>query len=218
MHRLTKALSDAAAGRFPPQDGLVEVTGPPPGRAQAIVSFSAHAIVATALSHALVDRLMPRGDLSAPLHAETLCEAGRLLGMRPGTVDVVLVAVGPAGDHGLLLRADERLLASERVRRSLRYRDNVTVWTDDTGRAEVTLGQGLAGRWEVSLELEADLRGQALGSMVLQGARGLVAPDVPLWAQVAPGNAVSLRAFLAAGFTPVGAEVLFLPGGEPDAP
>jgi len=29
----------------------------------------------------------------------------------------------------------------------------------------------------------------------------------PLWAQVAPANAASVRAFLAAGFTPVGAEV-----------
>ena len=28
-----------------------------------------------------------------------------------------------------------------------------------------------------------------------------------MWAQVAPGNAASLRAFLAAGFVPVGSEV-----------
>lgn len=30
----------------------------------------------------------------------------------------------------------------------------------------------------------------------------------PLWAQVAPANAASMRAFLAAGFVPVGAEAL----------
>jgi RimJ/RimL family protein N-acetyltransferase len=33
----------------------------------------------------------------------------------------------------------------------------------------------------------------------------------PLWAQVAPANVASLRAFLAAGYRPVGAEVLFGP-------
>ena len=31
-----------------------------------------------------------------------------------------------------------------------------------------------------------------------------------VFAQVAPGNAASLRAFLAAGFSPIGSEVLFL--------
>jgi hypothetical protein len=30
-----------------------------------------------------------------------------------------------------------------------------------------------------------------------------------MWAQVAPGNAASLRAVIAAGFSPVAAEVLF---------
>ena len=34
---------------------------------------------------------------------------------------------------------------------------------------------------------------------------------VQLWAQVAPANTASLRAFLAAGYRPVGAEVLFAP-------
>jgi hypothetical protein len=32
--------------------------------------------------------------------------------------------------------------------------------------------------------------------------------DAPLWAQIAPGNAASVRAFLAAGYVPVGAEAL----------
>ena len=39
-------------------------------------------------------------------------------------------------------------------------------------------------------------------------ARHLVPPGTPVWAQVAPANAASVRAFLAAGFRPVGAEVL----------
>jgi hypothetical protein len=42
-------------------------------------------------------------------------------------------------------------------------------------------------------------------------ARHLVPEDRPVWAQIAPGNASSLRAFLAAGYEPVGSEVLFTP-------
>ena len=38
-----------------------------------------------------------------------------------------------------------------------------------------------------------------------------LAPDgAPMWAQIAPGNAASLRAFLAAGYRPVGQEALLV--------
>jgi hypothetical protein len=39
----------------------------------------------------------------------------------------------------------------------------------------------------------------------------LVPAGEPVFAAVAPGNACSLRAFLAAGFTPVGSEVIIQP-------
>jgi hypothetical protein len=43
----------------------------------------------------------------------------------------------------------------------------------------------------------------------LAGAARHLVPDArPVWAQMAPGNASSLRAFLAAGYRPVGAEAL----------
>jgi hypothetical protein len=48
-----------------------------------------------------------------------------------------------------------------------------------------------------------------LGRKVARAAAALVPAGEPLWAQVAPGNAASLRAVGAAGFVPVGAEVLF---------
>ncbi len=44
--------------------------------------------------------------------------------------------------------------------------------------------------------------------------RGQLPPgdlSAPVWAQIAPGNAASVRAFLAAGFAPVGGEALLLP-------
>lgn len=43
-------------------------------------------------------------------------------------------------------------------------------------------------------------------------ALGLVPAGAPLFAQVAPGNSSSLRAVLAAGYQPIGSEVLFTPG------
>ena len=48
-----------------------------------------------------------------------------------------------------------------------------------------------------------------LGRRLVAAARGLVPDGDPLWAQVAPGNAASLRAVLGGGFVPVAAEVLF---------
>jgi RimJ/RimL family protein N-acetyltransferase len=44
---------------------------------------------------------------------------------------------------------------------------------------------------------------------VATAARHLTPPGEPLFAQVAPGNAASLRVVEAAGFRPIGAEVLF---------
>jgi RimJ/RimL family protein N-acetyltransferase len=37
-----------------------------------------------------------------------------------------------------------------------------------------------------------------------------VPAEAVVWAQIAPGNAASVRAFLAAGFQPVGAEALLV--------
>ena len=52
----------------------------------------------------------------------------------------------------------------------------------------------------------ADIFGRSLA----QAAQTLIPAEHALFAQVAPGNAASLRAFLAAGYLPIGAEVLFL--------
>jgi hypothetical protein len=72
------------------------------------------------------------------------------------------------------------------------------------------IGRGVAGRREVAVEVEPGRRGIGVGRKAVLAARHLVPPDEPLWAQIAPGNAASVRAFLAAGFVPVGAEVLFI--------
>lgn len=73
-------------------------------------------------------------------------------------------------------------------------------------------GRGVAGRWEVAVEVEPHARGRGLGRRLALAARHLVPESAMLWAQIAPGNAASVRALLAAGFTPVGAEALLVGG------
>jgi RimJ/RimL family protein N-acetyltransferase len=63
----------------------------------------------------------------------------------------------------------------------------------------------------VGIEVDASARGRGLGTALAAAAPALVPAGAPLWAQVAPANTASLRAFLAAGWRPVGAEVLFGP-------
>ena len=93
-----------------------------------------------------------------------------------------------------------------RLRRAERYRSDVRAYGVEGGL--LVLGRGLAGRWEVSLEVDPAHRGRGLGRRLIAAAIALVPLGAPLWAQVSPANVASLRAFLAAGYTPVGAEVL----------
>jgi hypothetical protein len=50
-----------------------------------------------------------------------------------------------------------------------------------------------------------------LGRSLLEDALALVPHGEPVFAAVSPGNARSLRAFLAAGFVPLGSETIIRP-------
>ena len=89
--------------------------------------------------------------------------------------------------------------------RATRYRTDAEVHGDDAGF--VVLGRGLVGRRELSVQLLDPLSG-GLGRRLIRAGVAALAPGETCWAQVAPGNAASLRALLACGFVPVGSEVL----------
>jgi RimJ/RimL family protein N-acetyltransferase len=130
---------------------------------------------------------------------------------RVGILDAVLAAIGTGAGTTRLVAVDD---ANDhpRVRRATRYRDEVTVYRDTASPTVVVLGRGLAGRREIAVEVNGeDQRGRGTGTAVLHEALALVPRDEPVFAQVAPGNARSLRAFLGAGYTPIGAEILFSP-------
>src|SRR6185437_3781298 len=95
-----------------------------------------------------------------------------------------------------------------RLARAHRYRDEVRAWQADGGI--VMLGRGVGGRWEVAVEVDQDRQGRGLGRRLALAARHLVPGGAPLWAQIAPGNVASMRAFLAAGYEPAGAEALLI--------
>ncbi len=70
-------------------------------------------------------------------------------------------------------------------------------------------GSGVGGLTELSLELEPGRRGWGEGAALVAAALAWVPAGELVVAAVAPGNAASLRALLAAGFVPVGSLQLF---------
>jgi hypothetical protein len=209
-HPLAGLLVGAAFGRFPDADGGVEVLPSPPGPADAVVAFTGHAIVAADVSPKEVAGFLPPSDLGAPMSTHFLSWLGRRLGCRPGSLDVVFTAVGAEGQGELPLRPDSLRSDHPRVARAARYRTDVTVYSDLEDRAVIILGRGLARRWEVGFEIDARCRNLRLGRSIVAATRCLVPPGEPLFMQVAPGNAASMRAVIAGGFTPIGSEVLFV--------
>jgi GNAT superfamily N-acetyltransferase len=207
--RLLRLLRDAALGTPPAADGVVEVWPAPAGAVDAVLAFTAHHVVAAEVDPDLVAARLPDGDLTAPTSPGFLGWLGERLGSHPGSLDVVPAAGGLGGTPPLELTAVVDPERHPRVARALRYRGDLRVWTDREGAGVLVLGRGLAGRLEVSFEVDPARRNRGLGRGLVAAARHLVPPGEPLFAQVAPGNAASLRVVEAAGFRPIGAEVLF---------
>jgi GNAT superfamily N-acetyltransferase len=203
--RLAQLLGDVAAGRYPPPDGSVTIMPQPSRRDAGVIAFTAHSVVFVDLDPAWVRGLLPPGDLSGPLLPPFLQALSGATGRRVNSTDLLCVAAPQPGPPEIMLTPAVPS-GHPRITRALRHRDHVRAW--ETPGAMVSIGRGVAGRWEVALEVEPGYRGKGLGRELAAAARHLVPDAAPLWAQIAPGNAASVRAFLAAGFQPVGAEAL----------
>ena len=181
----------------------------PSGARAVVVGGTAWHVVAADVDPAWVAAQVASDPLAAPLGARFLSALADRVGAEPGVLDNVLVAPAAGTAPGPELVPAE--LDHPRVRRALLHRSEVRIWATPDGAALLTVGRGVAGRWEVSLEVEPAARGRGLGTALAAAAPALLPDAEPLWAQVAPANTASLRAFLAAGYRPVGAEVLFGP-------
>jgi hypothetical protein len=213
-HPLLDALLAAAAGSFPPVDGAVTHLPPLSDGLEAIVSFTGHSFVASRLTADDLADLQPDG-FGSVLHPSVLLRmAGERGDIAVGVIDVTLVAPGTAGMNagtgGMEGRTD--LDDHPRVRHARSLRSDVEVFGDESGL--VTIARGLAGRREMSIELFDTSTSRGEGRRLIESALAMVGIGEPVFAGVSPGNARSLRAFLACGFTPIGSEVIIKPHRE----
>lgn len=201
VHPLRAILHAAAGGRHLPVDGSVTFVPELGDGMRAVVALTGHAVVATGQDPATLADLSLDGFGSALAPAALLRIAdGRTIGSN----DVILVGRGYGGRS--TLGPTDRWDDHPRVRYARSLRTDVRVHGDEAGF--FTLADGLAGRRELGIELADPGTRPGLGRALLREALRAVEPGSWLFAAVAPGNARSLRAFLAAGFTPIGSEVI----------
>ncbi|GHG98133.1 GNAT family N-acetyltransferase [Streptomyces lanatus] len=208
MATLGEILDAAGRGVFPPADGGTTVVPQLCRRDAGVLSFTAHSVVFVDEDPRWVYDTLDSLDcdrLAATMNPRFLSALLDRTGRTVETIDAMLVADPLPGEPPLALTeiedADHPRITYARGRR-----DGVRAWTAEGG--VVVTGRGIGGRLEVSVEVDEAVRHRGLGRSLVTAARHLVTE--PLWAQVTPGNARSMRAFQAAGYRAVGAEALLL--------
>lgn len=205
-HPLLAHLHDAARGVFPAVDGQVTILPQFHKRMRAVVCFTGHAFIAADVDLDSTIRMGADGfgGALAPDFLTWLAGAsGRIL-----EIDAILVAFGRGLTSTLPRRFD--LDQHPRVELARSLRSDVTVFGDDRGL--VTVSRGIARRLEMSIELPDANCGLGTGRKLIAEALNGLPREEPVFAAVSPGNARSLRAFLSAGFKPIGSEVIIIPG------
>lgn len=221
MHPMGELLTDAADGVFPAQDGGWHRVPPWREGVEAVMAFTGHAVLA--VGDDVTDDDLHGWDVDGyggALHPRVLQS---LVGAHGwvDSLDVVVAAHGTGrGEPGAGFGHDIELVQCDdlgehpRVRHAESLRDDVRVWADRDRGGLITLGQGLGGLPELSVEVVKP--GQGLGRRLMRAALGLLQKDEVVVASVAPGNAASLRALLASGFVPVGAVQVYRPERRAD--
>jgi GNAT superfamily N-acetyltransferase len=206
-HPLRSILDGVARGNYPPNDWHVDALPPLDGKVEVIVGLTGHCVLTGAFDDDARSRIAAT-DPSTAMTAPFLTWIAEQLDRRVGTYDALLLAHGTgAGAPDWLEPIDD--LDHPRVQRAQRFRSETRTYHASDGAGVLIVGRGLCGRWELAYEVEPSARIQGLGRRLVAAARALVPDGDAIWAQVAPGNAASMRSTIAGGFTPVGSEVLF---------
>jgi GNAT superfamily N-acetyltransferase len=202
-------LHAAARGAFPAENGRTEATGAVEGAPAAVLSFTAHHVVAADVPAAEVLERIDPGDLKGPLAPGVLAWLAERTGLAAGSLDVVLAWMPERSPSTSVAVREVEPGAHPRVARARRWRRNVRVFEGAGGM--VVLGRGVAGRLELSVEVARADRDRGVARQLVTAALTAAEPGEPVFAQVAAANAASLRALQPAGFAAIGAEVLFGP-------
>jgi hypothetical protein len=182
---------------------------PAPQRGAAVVGLTAaHFVLADLAPNEILDQI-DQTDIAAVMRPRFLAWLAERFGMECGFVDMLMARHGSGGGAEHLRLVDHH--ESPRVARAQSQRDDLAIYVTADRSATVILGTGLAGRREISIELEAASRFAGRGTSLLLDAVRTIEPQQTVFAQVSPGNAASVRAFLGAGFRPLGSEVLISP-------
>jgi len=202
-HPLAAVLDAAAGGAFPPADGAVELLPPDGWGWSAIVALTGHAYVLADVERDALDAAGADGFGGAS-HPEVQ----RLVAGPDGDIGALDAVLAGRAEAGPVLPRRHDLDDHPRVRRALAHRHDVEVYGDEVGL--VVVGRGLVDRCELAVELlDPGAGGRAgHGRRLIRAGLAALAPGTVCWAQVSPGNAASLRAFLACGFVPIGSEIL----------
>lgn len=237
MHPLLTIMNAAAEGTFPPADGVVEVMPLFEGSPHIyILELTGHSYVMTNRTQAELEAVGADG-FGGVMHpnvlnflangftmaAQTALDTGSdqdnhvQSGAHIGCHDALLVARGTGTPGSLtggaiiegLLPHRTDLDHHPRVEYAKVRRRHVQVYGDDRGL--VTLGRGIADRWEISVEVDPANRTAGNARALINEALSHIPSDQWCFAEVSPGNAASLRAFLAADWTPIGAEIIIMP-------
>lgn len=216
-HPLAGLITAAASGRYPMADGSWQRVPPWRPGVEATVAFTGHAVLAVAAD--IPDRLLASlgADGFGGAHDPRLITALAGPGGWIDSLDILMTGHG-TGHPGALPRLAGRpdLAAHPRAGFAARIRDQVRVlgYADPGRSALAVTGLGIAGLTELSFELEPGRRGQGGGTGLVRDALTAIPSGELVLAAVAPGNAASVRALLAAGFIPLGSVQLFRRGGH----
>jgi hypothetical protein len=208
-------LHAAARGAFPPENGRTEVIGAAAGAPAAVLSFTAHHVVAADVPEADVLERIDPGDLKGAAGARRAGVAGRAHRARrrePRRRARVGAGAGcrlagagrrdRVGGGGPPARRPRAPLAARRARlRGRPWHGRARPRARGPARAQRRRG-------------DRSRRDHGLARRLVPAALAAAQVDEPVFAQVAAANAASLRALQPAGFAAVGAEALFGPRGS----
>jgi hypothetical protein len=211
-HPLAGLIAAAAAGRFPAADGSWQRVPPWRPGLEAVIAFTGHAVFAVRpdITDSLLDSLGADGYGGA--HDPRLITALAGPGGWIDSLDILMAARGTGRQGVTPALADRPDLASHpraQFAGAIRHNPRVVGYQDPHRSALAVISTGIAGLTELSFELEPGHRGTGDGAKLAHDVLSAVPASQLAVAAVAPGNAASLRALLAAGFKPLGSLQLF---------